>query len=137
MKSLVQSNALIVVRRQALALLMVAAMVLGTPLFLVPVRTAAAEVTTYTVTFDSNGGSDVASAVVESGTAVAKPENPTRSGYQFNGWFKDSNLIYVWNFSTSITADRTLYADWIYIRSNGLPAASHRRPGRHRYFPVE
>ncbi len=83
------------------------------------------QATTCTVTFDSRNGSAVPSVTVESGSPVTKPASPTRSGYKFNGWFKDADRIYKWNFSTAITADRTLYADWIYIRTDGMePAAS-------------
>ncbi len=46
----------------------------------------------YTVTFDSNGGSDVAKQTVTSGEKVNKPADPTREGYEFAGWYTDSKL---------------------------------------------
>lgn len=69
------------------------------------------EVETFTVTFDSNGGSSVASQVVDSGSLVTEPEDPTQDGYDFLYWYTDnSEVAYV--FSTPITADLTLTASW-------------------------
>ncbi len=62
-----------------------------------------------TVTFDSNGGSTVASAAVESGDTVAQPANPTKEHARFNGW-KLNGAAY--DFSTAVTANITLVADW-------------------------
>ncbi len=48
---------------------------------------AAEEVNTYvTITFDSNGGTEVAPVTAEAGSAVIKPEDPRRVGYTFAGW---------------------------------------------------
>ncbi|MCX6879634.1 MAG: InlB B-repeat-containing protein [Verrucomicrobia bacterium] len=70
--------------------------------------------TTWTVTFDSNGGSAVPSQIVVSGaTATAPTPSPTNPGYTFDGWFSDSGLTTLFNFSTPITAHTTLYAKWL------------------------
>lgn len=67
--------------------------------------------TLYTVTFDSNGGSEVdAQEVVENETAT-EPAEPTRDNYTFGGW-KLGNELY--NFSTPVTGNITLVADWSY-----------------------
>ncbi|MDE7395673.1 MAG: InlB B-repeat-containing protein, partial [Clostridiales bacterium] len=57
-------------------------------------------ITEYTVTFDSQGGSAVASATVASGNKVTKPTDPTREGYTFGGWYKDADCTESWNFDT-------------------------------------
>ena len=64
---------------------------------------------TYAVTFDSNGGSAVATQTVTHGRTAAEPADPTRNGYLFDGWFNGNNE---WNFATSITAPVTLTAKW-------------------------
>ena len=68
--------------------------------------------TYYTVTFNSNGGSNVSSQSVVSGGKVTKPADPTKSGYKFDGWYTDSTLKTAFDFSTSIYSSRTLYAKW-------------------------
>ena len=67
---------------------------------------------TYTVTFNSNGGSAVAKQTIQNGNWATKPANPTRSGYTFAGWYADSALTFAFNFSTAITKNITLYAKW-------------------------
>lgn len=67
---------------------------------------------TYTVTFDSNGGSSVAPVNVASGRTVSTLPQPTKSGYTFDGWFTDSNFSSEFTSSTPVTADITIYAKW-------------------------
>jgi len=78
---------------------------------------AACATTTFTVTFNSQGGSAVAPITVESGKLVAEPDDPTRapSGdtvYSFTGWFTDAAATAEFDFSTPIVGDLTLYAGW-------------------------
>lgn len=68
--------------------------------------------TACTVTFHSNGGSDVDPVYVESGTAVEQPEDPTRAGYQFAGWYTDHLLIHPYDFSIPVASSIALYAKW-------------------------
>jgi len=51
--------------------------------------------TTYTVTFDSQGGSTVGPQAVGDGGLVTKPTDPTKTGYTFGGWYKDLLCINV------------------------------------------
>lgn len=66
----------------------------------------------WTVTFDSQGGSSVASQKVEHGKTATKPADPTRDNYSFLGWYEESAAITEFDFATPITANRTLYAGW-------------------------
>jgi uncharacterized repeat protein (TIGR02543 family) len=68
---------------------------------------------TYTVTFDSNGGSTVTSQSVSyDGTATA-PSPPTMTGSTFAGWYTDNTTFNnAFDFTTPITGDITLYAKW-------------------------
>ena len=43
----------------------------------------------YTITFDTNGGSDIAPITQDYGTKITAPDNPTRKGYTFKGWDKE------------------------------------------------
>lgn len=70
---------------------------------------------TITVTFNSNGGSAVASQTVTYGTAATAPAAPSRSDYTFGGWYSDEGLTTVYDFSAPVTSDITLYAKWTYI----------------------
>lgn len=71
----------------------------------------AAEVT-YTVTFETNGGSAVSTQTVLTGQKATEPETPTREGYQFAGWYSDSGLTTSYDFDHSVTGNVTLYAKW-------------------------
>lgn len=67
---------------------------------------------TYTVTFNTNGGSDVASQTVTAGSPATQPDNPTKTDYVFSGWFADEELTTVYQFGTPINANTTIYAQW-------------------------
>ena len=47
------------------------------------------EINHYTITFDTNGGSEIAPITQDYGTAITAPDNPTRKGYTFKGWDKE------------------------------------------------
>lgn len=49
---------------------------------------------------------------VQDGTPVAKPNDPSRDGFVFSGWFTETECTNEYNFSLLITADITLYAGW-------------------------
>lgn len=79
------------------------------------------DVTSYTVIFDLNYNTagTYQTVSVPSGEKVAQPENPTRSGYTFDGWYTDTVGGQKFDFNTAITVDTTLYAHWNQISSNG------------------
>ena len=67
----------------------------------------------WTVSFNSNGGSGVPEQVIVSGQNASPPApNPTLTGYDFGGWYSDAGLNNLYNFSTPVTKDMTLYAKW-------------------------
>ena len=70
----------------------------------------------YTVTFDANG-KDAAipdSQRVKEGKTAAEPSTkPQCKGYTFGGWFTDAACTKAYDFSSSVTADMTLYAKWV------------------------
>ena len=67
---------------------------------------------TYTVTFESNGGSVVAAQMVSAGGKAAAPDNPTKDNYTFAGWYLDAGLTNAYDFDTAVTSNITLYAKW-------------------------
>lgn len=77
-------------------------------------RTATAQWKTdkHTVTFDSKGGSDVASQSVEHGKTATNPDAPKLDGKVFMGWKEKETDTTYFDFNTPITADKTLIAIW-------------------------
>lgn len=65
-----------------------------------------------TVTFVTNGGTNVDSQQVSYNHAASEPLAPERSGYSFFGWYTDSELTQAYNFDTPVTSNITLYAKW-------------------------
>lgn len=67
---------------------------------------------TYTVTFDSNGGSVVEAQTVAEGQKATEPTTPTKKGYTFAGWYTDESFENEYDFSIAVTENITLYAKW-------------------------
>lgn len=66
-----------------------------------------------TVTFDSDGGTDVASQTVRQGSAVTEPTPaPTKTNSIFEGWYTDKTYATAWTFANPVNQDMTLYAKW-------------------------
>lgn len=68
-------------------------------------------ITLHTVTFNSNGGSDVPGQM-RANAAATKPADPTRSGYVFAGWYTDEACTAAYDFTKPVTDSVTLYAKW-------------------------
>ena len=68
----------------------------------------------FTVTFNTNGGSNIASIEnVVSGDKIEEPTVPTKENYTFIGWYKDEELQNAFDFETdTITTNIILYANW-------------------------
>ncbi|NLX94128.1 MAG: InlB B-repeat-containing protein, partial [Clostridiales bacterium] len=67
----------------------------------------------YTVTFDANGGTDVDAITQNYNTTVAQPDDPTRTGYVFAGWYLDEALTtaVTWPYTLG-GSNVTFYANW-------------------------
>lgn len=63
----------------------------------------------HTVTFDTTGGSEIGQQTVDEGEKAIQPANPTREGYDFQGWLLNGQA---YNWNTPITGDITLTASW-------------------------
>ena len=69
---------------------------------------------TYTVTFDTGGGSAIEPQTVSWGHKAKRPSaDPTRIGYTFAGWASDENRTKVHNFDAAVEQDTTVYAVWM------------------------
>lgn len=67
----------------------------------------------FTVSFDTNGGTEVESASVLNGKTVEIPNSPFKDGYTFAGWYSDAALTKPFDFSTNlITKNTVIYAKW-------------------------
>jgi len=66
---------------------------------------------TYTVTFDSDGGSAVASQAVTIRKCATEPAPPTKDGCTFKGWYAEGASD-AYDFATPVTGDMTLTAKW-------------------------
>ena len=67
---------------------------------------------TYTVTFDSKGGSSVNPQNVNHGATATTPTAPTKAGFEFKGWYTSATCETAYDFATAVTEDITLYAKW-------------------------
>jgi len=75
----------------------------------------AVELPKYDVTFNTNGGAPVISkqSVKKGSTATEPATKPTKTGYNFSGWYLNGSL---YNFSTAVTENITLEAKWTEIK---------------------
>ena len=70
----------------------------------------------FTVTFDSNGGSPVENITVSADSTIEEPDAPVKTASIFSGWFRDNNRfkeVFVFGEDGErISKDLTLYAQW-------------------------
>jgi uncharacterized repeat protein (TIGR02543 family) len=64
------------------------------------------------VYFNTNGGNSIAAVAINGENAVDEPTDPTKTGYDFKGWYIDKNYTSLYDFSTIPTQTITLYAKW-------------------------
>lgn len=75
-----------------------------------------------TLTFEANGGSELAPIVFEKGSKIGTNHSTTKKGYTFGGWFMDAELEQAVNNETTITENMTIYAKWNKNTDAVLPA---------------
>ena len=69
----------------------------------------------YTVSYEELGGSDVVDSTVVNGQTFAKPADPKKPGYEFLGWYTDSDYKTPYSFAQAVTGNVTLYAQWALV----------------------
>ncbi len=84
---------------------------------------------TFTVTFDSCGGSFLNPIAQEEGALLTAPAAPTRDGYVFAGWYADAAYTTLFVFGKMPSENITLYAKWLHVttvtfETNGGSAVS-------------
>lgn len=80
---------------------------------------------TYTVTFNSKGGSAVKKQTIKEGEKATKPTDPTKGGHSFDNWYTEDTYENVYDFNTPVTADITLYANWKLSTSSTLVSSAY------------
>ena len=66
----------------------------------------------YTISFESNGGTNVSAITQNYASNVVAPESPSKNGYVFVGWYSNASLTSKYTFSTMPAKNITLYAKW-------------------------
>lgn len=66
----------------------------------------------WTVGFESNGGNEITSQSVVHGGLAAEPRTPSRTGYVFDGWYRDAVFSDAVDFGEPVESDVTYYAKW-------------------------
>lgn len=66
----------------------------------------------YTITFETNGGSKIDPIQIGEGFLLKKPQDPTKTDHAFVGWYTDTNLTKAYDFDDAVVGNMTLYAKW-------------------------
>ena len=100
------------------------------PVIEIPGRLIEGYKQTYHVTFDSQGGSNVAGRDITEGSQLGTlPDNPTKEHYNFAGWYTSPSYTKEVTSSTVIESNRTVYAKWVdkvsyivtFVMNDGTP----------------
>ncbi len=67
---------------------------------------------TFNLNYDGATGAPAAQTI-DKGTVATKPANPSRSGYDFSGWYNEASCASEFFFTTTVEEDKTLYAGWL------------------------
>lgn len=79
----------------------------------------------YTITFDTDGGSNIDSIVVKEGDIIEKPDTPNKDGYTFKEWQVDNQSF---DFTSKINKDTTLKAVWDKKVTSSTPSTTTPTP---------
>lgn len=71
------------------------------------------ELRSYTVHFNTDGGTAVPDQTIVYGSTVQQPEDPERENFRFIGWYTDASKSTPADFSVAITGEVTFYAGWV------------------------
>ena len=89
----------------------------------------------YTVSFNANEGTPAPEPQrVEFGKTVTRPVDPQKNGYDFIGWYTNSDCTVLWDFESALSSDMMLYARWaekehtvLFNANGGTPAPEPQR----------
>lgn len=73
----------------------------------------------YTVTYNTDGGSNIIDSFVKHGDVLTKPTNPIKSGYKVLNWYSNSSKTIAYDFSKPVTSNLNLYVMWERISGGG------------------
>ncbi|MBQ6546935.1 MAG: InlB B-repeat-containing protein [Bacilli bacterium] len=79
------------------------------------------EASTYIIIFAKNNGTLPGYTTIKEGEKVPRPEDPTREGYTFAGWYFDSNFDQKFDFDLIIENNQILYAKWYKNEGPSIP----------------
>ena len=66
----------------------------------------------YTITFETNGGSEIEDVIVDENDTITRPEDPIKENYIFADWYYNDEI---YDFNTPVTSDMTLEARWVLL----------------------
>ncbi len=82
----------------------------------------------YAVTFDTDGGSEVAPQTVARASSPTRPDDPVKSGYAFVGWYADADCTEEFDFTAPVSKATTVYAKW--VEDSAAPVISGIEDGK-------
>ena len=81
----------------------------------------------HTVRFESAETVQIEEQLVADGAYAVKPEDPTRAGYRFEGWYRDTEASEAFDFTQPIHADTLIYLKWTSLPQD-VPAVPAENP---------
>lgn len=73
------------------------------------------DVPTYTVSYNTDGGTFIDDKIVKEGDKAMRPDDPVKAGFDFDGWYADDLFTAEYNWNTEIFSDTTIYAKWVQL----------------------